>query len=343
MDGCAIFWKSSKFNLTENYSIEFNSCAFRYAAQHCHDDIEKSKMVNRLSKDNVAQILLFEPTINTLMMNNNNPSAARLRPSQYSFCVVNTHLYSNPKLGDVKLWQTWTLMRELEAFLSTRDLALFLCGDFNSEPTSLVYSLVASGKINPEHPDLKLVEGAGTLTDPKAICHSLQVVSAMATAFGAEPVFTNYTLGFKGTLDYMWLSPARTRVLAAMSVPSESTLLSTGEALPNAAFPSDHLYLCCDVLVLPVGYPAANGSDGVSVTGSNGNGNTSNGRGPNNSAVGGGSGKVYPSNQQGGGSTMSSPATGSVNGGGGIGVSSSGGSGKGSGKAIPRQHSQPGR
>ena len=40
------------------------------------------------------------------------------------------------------------------------------------------------------------------------------------------------------------------RVVAVTALPDEAELLATGEALPSAVHPSDHLMLCCDLVLL---------------------------------------------------------------------------------------------
>jgi CCR4-NOT transcription complex subunit 6 len=127
VDGCATFWKKNKFIMTENYTIEFNECARRAASDMGLDESEYRRYMNRLSRDNIAQIVVLD-------------TMARSRQSSL-LCVANTHLYSNHTCPDVKLWQTMTLMRELDRFVLTRDVSLILCGDFNSEPESAVYEV----------------------------------------------------------------------------------------------------------------------------------------------------------------------------------------------------------
>jgi hypothetical protein len=45
VDGCAIFWRKSKFSLTENYSLEFNEIVKRNAGQLGLEDSEKHRSV----------------------------------------------------------------------------------------------------------------------------------------------------------------------------------------------------------------------------------------------------------------------------------------------------------
>ena len=177
--------------MIENYSIEFNTCAFRYASQRFSDDNERNRMVHRLSKDNVAQVVIFDSVRSTSTANS---TRTRQQQNNSYFCVVNTHLYSNPKFADVKLWQTMTLLQEIETFLSQRDMALLLCGDFNSEPSSIIYQLLSTGSVDSEHPEMETLANSPVLPDPKKCRHHIEMASAMVTATGSEPLFTNYTV-----------------------------------------------------------------------------------------------------------------------------------------------------
>lgn len=198
--------------------------------------------MNRLNRDNIAQIVVLE----SLSRSNNARSAGRSM-----LCVVNTHLYSNHQRADVKLWQTINLIREIQQFLSTRDLALLICGDFNSEPSSSVYKFITERNILPNSPELILDERLRILPDVQNIVHDIHLLSAMNTALGHEPMFSNYTAKFRGTLDYMFYTPSKLRILATTNFPEEQEIRSvSGEGLPSACYPSDHILLCCDVAIV---------------------------------------------------------------------------------------------
>jgi len=235
VDGCATFWKRQKFVLTENYTIEFNECARQAAADLGLDEQQCRRYMNRLSRDNIAQIVVLDVISRNRQL--------------VQICVANTHLYSNVQRPDVKLWQTLTLIRELEQFILQRDVALMICGDFNSEPDSAVYEFLSEGAIQSDRPELESDDNLRVLPDLHHIAHSIELASMME-ATGSEPLFTNYTVNFKGTLDYIWYTPSRLRVMAVSNIPSESDLISSEvglEGLPSANYPSDHLMLCCDV------------------------------------------------------------------------------------------------
>ena len=173
VDGCATFWRRSKFLLAENYCIEFNDVARQAALDLGLDEAEARKYMNRLSRDNVAQVVVLE-TLGA-------PRASR--SSLTRVCVANTHLYSNVTRPDVKLWQTLALLQELQQFVVQRDLALLLCGDLNSEPDSAVYELLCGGALTRHHPELNPpsegpMKDVHILPDQQDIYHGLDLASA---------------------------------------------------------------------------------------------------------------------------------------------------------------------
>jgi hypothetical protein len=120
-----------------------------------------------------------------------------------------------------------------------------------------VFSLYI-GMIQSDRPELSNYNGGDShvriLPELHQLSHDLALTSAMQTAFGDEPLFTNYTGKFKGTLDYIFYTPTRLRVMAVTSIPDEAELQATsGEGLPSAAYPSDHISLCCDVALVTSG------------------------------------------------------------------------------------------
>jgi len=271
VDGCATFWRRSKFTLSESYSIEFNDIARQEVSRLNLDEAEARKYMNRLSRDNVAQIVVLDASVGMENVRNN----------RNCMCFVNTHLYSNVTRADVKLWQTVNLLREVRQFVVARDLPVMLCGDFNSEPESAVYEFIMSGMITSARPELHHTHhaqahshpdnGANSsnhnnnsngntngnvriLPDLHRLSHDLDLTSIMHTTLGHEPPFTNYTQRFKGTLDYIYYSPARFRVLSVAPLPEEHDLRKlSGEGLPSACYPSDHLMLCADVALVTSG------------------------------------------------------------------------------------------
>lgn len=226
--------------MVESTSIDFNACAVRMSNDIHSDESESRRFINRLSKDNIAQVTVFE----SLMQSRRHAGS--------SLCVVNTHLYSNQNRPDVKLWQTAVLIHEMEQFVSHRDVGLIICGDFNSEPESAVYEFIRNGSIHGVHPELEHIENS-VVPDFSSLTHGLELSSTMEVAFGSEPSFTNYTTNYKGTLDYIFFSNVNVRTLAVAKTPDESAISSLSDGLPNTQHPSDHIMLCCDVLFASTG------------------------------------------------------------------------------------------
>lgn len=255
VDGCALFWRRTKFVLIESYSIEFNELAQRQATQVLGlnpRSEEGVSFLNRLSKDNVAQLVVLELA---------QQSMGRSRGDAITqVCIANTHLYSNKDFPDVKLWQTWQLLQELETFVMSRgtQLPLMICGDFNSTPDTAVYDLLSRQAVHPGHPDVNMNTDdicPNILPDAHNISHSFQLGSAYQSILGEEPSVTNYTSQFKGVLDYIWFSAQNLRPLSAAPIPDESVLTKHGEALPSTEYSSDHLMLISDMQIMSSSRP----------------------------------------------------------------------------------------
>ena len=200
--------------------------------------------MNRLSRDNIAQIFVLE----VITRPNAAGQAVRQPRQMTNVCVVNTHLYSNHARPDVKLWQSMILMREVENVAVARDIAVIICGDFNSEPDSAVHEFMGTGCLETAHPELEQSDNLGILPNQEDIGHSMEFSSVMEATLGAEPPYTNFTGKFKGTLDYIWYTPGRLRVLAVTNVPDPQDIFNQcGEGLPSASYPSDHIMLCTDI------------------------------------------------------------------------------------------------
>eukprot|EP00979_Chaetoceros_neogracilis_P016927 scaffold10163_cov270-Chaetoceros_neogracile.AAC.35 len=252
VDGCALFWRRSKFHLVESYSIEFNELASRQATQVLGMNPrseEGTAYLNRLSKDNVAQLVVLELAQPSMSSRSNRDPINQV-------CIANTHLYSNKDFPDVKLWQSWQLLQELETFVMSRgqNLPLMICGDFNSTPDTAVYDLLSRQAVHPGHPDVNISNGDDSspniLPDAMSISHSFQLGSVYNTVMGEEPKTTNYTAQFKGVLDYMWYSATNLRPLSCAPVPEEKELTKHGEALPSSQFSSDHIMLISDMQIM---------------------------------------------------------------------------------------------
>ncbi|KAL6303570.1 Endonuclease/exonuclease/phosphatase [Sparassis latifolia] len=261
VDGCATFYKSSKYTLVEKHLIEFSAVAMQRSDFKKTDD-----MFNRvLGKDHIAVVCLME----------NKMSGTRL-------IVANAHIHWDPQYRDVKLVQVALLLEEVEKMANSfakypprlptpasvtspvngennassrpppvysdgSKIPLIVCGDFNSVPSSGVYDLLSTGSVPPTHPDF-MSHLYGRYTS-EGIKHRLGLKSAYATA--GELPMTNFTPSFHGVIDYIWYSTANLSVNGVLGE-IDRKYLEKVVGFPNVHFPSDHLCIVSEFRVRPL-------------------------------------------------------------------------------------------
>ncbi|KAL0393989.1 UNVERIFIED_CONTAM: Carbon catabolite repressor protein 46 [Sesamum latifolium] len=141
-DGCAIFWRASRFKLLHEESIEYNKLGLR---------------------DNVAQICVFEEKKKrTVPLREGDTRVCKCctLASLNRVVVCNIHVLFNPKRGDVKLGQIRVLLDRAHAVSKLWDDApVVICGDFNCTPKLDLSELArdqvsgqASAEIRPSRP-----------------------------------------------------------------------------------------------------------------------------------------------------------------------------------------------
>ncbi|TIB04631.1 hypothetical protein E3P96_01578 [Wallemia ichthyophaga] len=239
VDGCATFFKGSKYQLIESEVIEFSQVALQRS-----DFAKTEDMFNRvLTKDNIANVALLE----------NIESGTRL-------IVANVHIHWNPEFRDVKLVQVAILMDEIEkiskrfstlppklnvqsgkkgpVYTDMSKIPLIVCGDFNSVPNSGVYEFLGKGHVERDHEDFMHHQyGAFTTEGMK---HKFALKSSYAN-IGELPM-TNYIPGFEEVIDYVWYTQNTLSVVGLLGEVDQS-YLNRIVGFPNVHFPSDHLVL----------------------------------------------------------------------------------------------------
>ena len=162
------------------------------------------------------------------------------------FVVGNTHLYFSPEADHIRLLQAGMCLQGLQRVRSetaadrpSADIALLLCGDFNSTPPFGVLDLMRSGRVVEDHPDWSSCPGEEVTG--LELRHGLRLETACGT-----PPYTNYTVGFKDCLDYIFYETDRMRVEQVVPFPTDEELAAY-TALPNIVFPSDHIALVADL------------------------------------------------------------------------------------------------
>ena len=244
-EGLAFFYKTSLFEVVEEREISLNELAAEACAAI---DVDPAKA--RVLTDNVALAMFVK-------------DKARGLP----FCVTVVHGYWNWMQCDVQTFHMALLLQKLAVLTEERETPLILCGDFNLLPTSPGYVLLATGEIEDEVHGEALVSvnpvfvgserGMGE-DNPYQMLFRLardyfthpiaDLQSAYATVVRGEPVTTNYTNTFSGTLDYLWYQSSRIRAERVRAVPLPDEL---GEGCPNAEYPSDHLAIQAMFTLLP--------------------------------------------------------------------------------------------
>lgn len=246
VDGCAIFYKTDKYQLIEKQLVEFNQIALQ------RPDLKKSEdMYNRvMTKDNIAVIALLESKL----------SGSRV-------VVANVHTHWDPQFRDVKLVQVAMLMDQVEKagnrfaklppkltvgdgyppapkYTHGNQIPTIVCGDFNSVPETGVYHLLANGAVPGDHEDfMDHVYGNYTA---QGLQHSYKLESSYAPV--GELSFTNYTPGYEGGIDYIFYTKNTLNVTGVLGE-IDKQYLSKVVGFPNAHFPSDHICIMSEFKV----------------------------------------------------------------------------------------------
>lgn len=269
VDGCATFYKGSKYILLDKQLIDFANIAINRPDMKNQHDIFNRVM----PRDHIAVVTFFE----------NRHTGVR-------FIIVNAHLFFDPAFADVKVIQSAILMENLakladkyvrwppckdkkrivlsdesdgvpEAqdepmpepassmeYASSTQIPLLVCGDFNSTPDSGVYELLAHGSLRSDHVDLGSYQYGNFTRD--GIQHPFSLRSSYANLDGTSEAlpFTDYTPGFTGVIDYIWYSTNSLEVTALLG-PVDPEYMERVPGFPNYHFPSDHISLLAEFAV----------------------------------------------------------------------------------------------
>ena len=265
-EGEATFFRKSKFALLSQHDVVLNESFLGDSAQ-------------AVVLDHVSAIPILRET---LQKRNAVVQVSILKvlgiDNQY-LCVVNTHLYYKPTYPHIRLLQAAIILNHVQKVISqftsgyisadvnsqeipmnVRDdatcesprvvkddmhvqpqVAVVFCGDFNSPPRTGLVELLTTGHVDSVHRDWTVCEDKEEHCTTLSISHALNLFSACGF-----PPFTNFTGGFKGTLDYIFASKKFLEVESVLPLPSEEEL-SSHLALPSVVMPSDHLALVCDL------------------------------------------------------------------------------------------------
>lgn len=88
---------------------------------------------------------------------------------------------------------------------------------------------------------MNIAAGSEDLISSLELHQPMNIESACGT-----PPYTNFTRGFRETLDYIFIDSDKLQVTQVVPLPSHEDV-TANIALPSVVFPSDHLALICDL------------------------------------------------------------------------------------------------
>ena len=264
VDGCATFYKSSKYLLLHKHVINYSHEAINRPDMKGEHDVYNRVM----PRDHIALVVFLE----------NRHTGSRL-------IVVNTHLTWEVWFTDVKIIQVAIMMEQLAkkaeeyarwppstdkdkerfryanedgaevdgvkadpvpsmAYESGPQIPILVCGDFNSTHDSGVYDLITQGSLSNSHQDLGK-QKYGDFTR-NGMNHPFSLKSSYG-AIGELP-FTNWTPDFREVIDYVWFSTNTLQVTGLLGQ-VDPNYMQRVPGFPNYHFPSDHLMLMAEYAV----------------------------------------------------------------------------------------------
>jgi CCR4-NOT transcription complex subunit 6 len=263
VDGCATFYKNSKYVLLDKQLIIFSREAINRPDMKGEHDVYNRVM----PRDHIAVVLFLE----------NRQTGSRL-------ISTNVHLAWEPWYSDVKVIQVailleqlkklsdgyakWPACKDKEVFRFANEdsadgvereipkcgpsikyddgtqIPMIICSDMNSTLDSGVYDLVTQGSLSNSHPDLGNHQ-YGDFTR-NGMSHPFSLKSSYSTI--GELPFTNYTPDFKEVIDYVWFS-SNSLSVAGLLGEVDTDYMKRVPGFPNYHFPSDHLALWVEFVV----------------------------------------------------------------------------------------------
>ncbi|XP_065316617.1 2',5'-phosphodiesterase 12-like [Gordionus sp. m RMFG-2023] len=234
-EGCALFYKNSKFDLISKYDISIPNAI--QANQELYKTIQQYPRLkeNIMSKKSVFQVTLLKCKYNL---------------TDDVICIANTHLYFLPTSPHIRLIQITSCLRYLQNVLAqycqnntkSKRPRVIICGDFNSSPQTDLYQFLTTKCLTkdatswPKGDDPEAFEGFD-------LSHNFELYSACG-----QPEYTNFVPGFQKCIDYVFVEKKKFEIEQIIPFPSRKDI-EKYTALPNEELGSDHLALVCDVKI----------------------------------------------------------------------------------------------
>jgi len=251
-DGCAIFYKSKKFQLEEQCGVEY----YRGG-------------IPLLDRDNIGLICRFVP----ILEGSSEETSVRL-------VVGTTHLLYNQRRTDIKMAQATIFLAELDRMSLTSEghyHPTIITGDLNLRPTCGTYRLLTSGHVNyaGKKDDSNLIFPQQLLPDHLGLtdtCQWHQMLDPGAASYGSGSFSHqfNFSSAYKHgqeslgevttyhdnwvTVDYIMHSRPSQGTEGPLKLLSRLTLptgpeISSLEGIPSQICPSDHLPLAVNFVL----------------------------------------------------------------------------------------------
>ncbi|KAI8049283.1 Endonuclease/exonuclease/phosphatase [Syncephalis plumigaleata] len=279
--GCCILWRRDRFVRHDYQSIQFDStqhppattntrCIGQLLALRLRTDLDDALGLDQLSLEDRSSL-----------------EAGKKPERKRGVIVTNHHLYWPPNAMYERMRQGWIMRQQLIRFKQKHAFPAFMCGDFNSIPTSPLYRLITGKPLEPDnHKELEVIPTSYVVNEnanvvaPSAHPNPDQVEfkpytefvndyeemppcrSAYAdyttlhpelasTEWKGEARFTNYAV-WKGTLDYIMQvmdeESKNVKLLQLLRLPNED-MCKPG--LPNRVYSSDHLCIMAEYALSP--------------------------------------------------------------------------------------------
>ena len=267
----AIFWKKAVFAAQNKKMVRFRDLCqqTRYEKYIGRQDDSNALFKKVKSLNDVAMFLHL-----------------RHIASSKHLVVVCSHFFWDPAWEDVKLLQCLMLNAALhevivsEWKLEIADVSIVFGVDANSFPfSSGVYQLMIDGTVGRQHAghpmqsvrsrltkqgdEMELKKQTECVREVGAFCNDAYGKMQWKSAYcldGKEPLFTNKSASFEGTLDYLFYCGAGMRVLRYLELPfcnaahkrefgveTDEQCAGKFEYFPNDRYPSDHIALVADM------------------------------------------------------------------------------------------------
>lgn len=232
-EGVATFFRTDRFELVESLAWNIGETVKIHPA--CQELFQKlqynAKLVERLTeRSTTLQVVILK---------------SKEFPQKF-IAVANTHLYFHPDADHLRLLQigfSMILVQDVVAKFKDEskasDVSLIFCGDFNSVPDCGIYKLMTEQFVPADFVDWS--SNADQAVKNVTLSQPLKMQSACGT-----PQFTNYTVGFKACLDYIFYQSDKFNVTKIVETPEEAEL-SVHLAIPSVVFPSDHIAIVSEL------------------------------------------------------------------------------------------------